>query len=128
MFQEQRNSARVSMRAQVICIVDSRTTRGVTWNLSRTGIQVENSSVKPKEVVRLSFRLPVSGVAIEAVGTVLWEHNRLSRPRARAFSTGKPEKRREQAQKKRGTTRGTKVEQNRREQGEIRDIRVHLNH
>jgi PilZ domain len=76
MFQEQRNSARVSMRAQVICIVDSRTTRGVTWNLSRTGMQVENSSVKPKEVVRLSFRLPVSGVAIEAVGTVLWEHNK----------------------------------------------------
>jgi len=76
MFQEQRNSARVSMRAQVICIVDSRTTRGVTWNLSRTGMQVENSRVKPKEVVRLSFRLSVSGVAIEAVGTVLWEHNK----------------------------------------------------
>jgi hypothetical protein len=39
-------------------------------------MQVESSSVKPKEVVRLSFRLPVSGVAIEAVGTVLWEHNK----------------------------------------------------
>lgn len=76
MFQEQRNSARVSMRAQVICIVDSPTTCGVTWNLSRTGMQVENSSVKPKEVVRLSFRLPVSGVAIGAVGTVLWERNK----------------------------------------------------
>lgn len=76
MFQEQRNSARVPMRTQVICIVDSRTTRGVTWNLSRTGMQVENSSVKPNEVVRLSFRLPVSGVAIEAVGTVLWERNK----------------------------------------------------
>lgn len=73
MFQEQRNSARVSMRAQVICIVDSRTTRGVTWNLSRTGMQVENSSVKPKEVVRLSFRLPVRcgnrGGRHSAVGT-----------------------------------------------------------
>jgi PilZ domain len=76
MFQEQRNSARVSMRAQVICIVDSRTTRGVTWNLTRNGMQVENSSLKPKEVVRLSFRLPFSGVAIEAVGTVLREHNK----------------------------------------------------
>lgn len=78
MFQEQRNSARVSMRAQVICIVDSRTRCGVTWNLSRTGMQVENSSVKPKKVVRLSlsFRLPVSGVAIGAVGTVLWERNK----------------------------------------------------
>ena len=76
MFQEQRNSARVSMRAQVICIVDSRTTCGVTWNLTRNGMQVENSSLKPKEVVRLSLRLPVSGVAIEAVGTVLREHNK----------------------------------------------------
>lgn len=76
MFQEQRNSARVSMRAQVICIVDSSTRCGVTWNLSRTGMQVENSSVKPKEVVRLSFRLPVSVVAIGAVGTVLWERNK----------------------------------------------------
>ncbi len=76
MFQEHRNSARVSMRAQVTCIVDSRTTRGMTWSLSRSGMQVENSSVKPKEVGRLSFRLPVSGVAIEAVGTVLWEHNK----------------------------------------------------
>ena len=64
------------MRAQVTYIVDSRTTRGVSWNLSRTGIQVEDSSLRPNEVVRLSFRLPISGVAIEAVGTVLWEHNK----------------------------------------------------
>ena len=76
MFQEQRASVRVSMRAQVTCIVDSRTTRGVTWNLSQTGIQVEDSSLRTNEVVRLSFRLPISGVAIEAVGTVLWEHNK----------------------------------------------------
>lgn len=76
MFQEQRTSPRVSMRAQVTCIVDSRTTRGVSWNLSQTGMQVEEANLKPKEVVRLSFRLPVSGVAVEAVGTILWERNK----------------------------------------------------
>jgi len=76
MFQEQRTSPRVSMRAQVTCIVDSRTTRGVSWNLSQTGMQVEDVNLTPKEVVQLSFRLPISGVAVEAVGTVLWERNK----------------------------------------------------
>jgi c-di-GMP-binding flagellar brake protein YcgR len=76
MFQEQRTSPRVSMRAQVICIGDSHTTRGVTWNLSETGMQVEAGSLKLREVVRLSFRLPDSGVAIDAVGIVSWEHEK----------------------------------------------------
>src|ERR1700751_1092671 len=76
MFHEQRASPRVSMRAQVICVANSQTTRGVSWNLSQTGIQVEEGSLKPKETVRLSFRLPDSGVAIEAVGIVSWEHNK----------------------------------------------------
>ena len=76
MFQEQRTSERVPMRAQVTCIVDSRTTRGVSRNLSRTGMQVDDGSLQSKEVVQVSFRLPVSGVAIEAVGTVLWGHDK----------------------------------------------------
>ena len=61
MLEEQSTSPRVSMRAQVICIVDSRTTRGVSWNLSKAGMQVEEANLKPKEVVQLSFSLTAFG-------------------------------------------------------------------
>jgi hypothetical protein len=76
MFQDQRAHERVAMRAQVTCIVDSETVRGVSWNLSQAGIQVEVSNLKLKGAVRLSFRLPVSGVAVDAVGSLVWHHNR----------------------------------------------------
>ena len=53
-------------------MVGSRTVRGVTWNLSQGGMQVETADLKPEDAVRVSFGLPVSRVAIEAAGTVLW--------------------------------------------------------
>jgi hypothetical protein len=37
---------------------------------------VEVDQLRPKDVVRLSFRLPVSGVTIEATGTVVWGNER----------------------------------------------------
>jgi len=46
--------------------------RGVSRNLSEGGMQVEVSSLKPQEGVQLSFRSPISGVAIEAIGAVIW--------------------------------------------------------
>lgn len=46
--------------------------RGVSRNLSEGGMQVEVSGLKPKEGVQLSFRSPISGVAVEAVGAVIW--------------------------------------------------------
>jgi hypothetical protein len=33
---------------------------------------VEVSDLKPKEAVQLSFRLPVSGVFVDALGAVAW--------------------------------------------------------
>jgi hypothetical protein len=30
----------------------------------------------PKGSIQLSFRLPVSGVAVDAVGSLIWEHNK----------------------------------------------------
>jgi hypothetical protein len=33
---------------------------------------VEVSGLKPKDAVQLSFRLPVSGMAVDAVGAVVW--------------------------------------------------------
>ena len=76
MFQDQREYERVAMRAQVTCIVDSETSRGVSWNFSQAGIQVEVSTLKPKGAIQLSFRLPASGVAVDAVGSLVWQHNR----------------------------------------------------
>ena len=35
-------------------------------------MQVEVNDLKPKEAVQLSFRLPACGVAVDAVGAVVW--------------------------------------------------------
>jgi hypothetical protein len=35
-------------------------------------MQVEASDLKAKEAVQLSFRLPLSGVAVDVVGVVAW--------------------------------------------------------
>jgi CheY-like chemotaxis protein len=72
MLENRRKYIRVPLQTEVICVVGSRTIRGVTWNLSQGGMQVEASNLQAKNTVRLSFRLPVSGVSIEAVGVVVW--------------------------------------------------------
>jgi CheY-like chemotaxis protein len=72
MLENRRRSTRVPLRADVSCAVGSRTMSGVTWNLSQGGIQVEVDGMRINDVVRLSFRLPISGSAIEADGTVVW--------------------------------------------------------
>jgi hypothetical protein len=60
------------MKAPVTCIIDSRTMRGVSWNLAEGGMQVEVSGLEPKQAVQLSFRLPASGLAVDAGGVVIW--------------------------------------------------------
>jgi hypothetical protein len=35
-------------------------------------MQIEVSELKPKDAVRLSFQLPVSGVVIDVAGIVVW--------------------------------------------------------
>jgi CheY-like chemotaxis protein len=72
MLENRRKYTRVPLQTQVICTVGSRTIRGMTWNLSQGGMQVEASDLQSKDRVRLSFRLPVSGVSIDAMGTVAW--------------------------------------------------------
>lgn len=72
MLENRRRYARVPLQVDVTCAVGSRTMNGVSWNLSQGGIQVEVGDLRFKDAVRLSFRLPVSGVAIEAEGTVVW--------------------------------------------------------
>jgi CheY-like chemotaxis protein len=72
MLENRRKYTRVPLKTEVTCTVGSRTIRGMTWNLSHGGMQVEVGDLQPKDKVRLSFRLPVSGVSLEAGGTVVW--------------------------------------------------------
>jgi CheY-like chemotaxis protein len=72
MLENRRKYTRVPIQAEVACTVGSRTVRGVSWNLSMGGMQVEVSDLKPKDAVRLSFQLPPSGAVIDAVGVVVW--------------------------------------------------------
>lgn len=72
MLDNRRKSTRVPIQAEVSCTVGSRTVRGVTWNLSQGGMQIEVGDLKPKDGVRLSFQLPISGIVIDAIGIVVW--------------------------------------------------------
>ena len=72
MMENRRKYTRVPLQTEVICTVGSRTIRGITWNLSQGGMQVEATDLQSKDTVRLSFRLPVSGISIDVIGTVAW--------------------------------------------------------
>lgn len=72
MLENRRKYIRVPLQTEVTCTVGSRTIRGISWNLSQGGMQVEASDLHVKDTVRLSFRLPVSGASIDVMGTVAW--------------------------------------------------------
>ena len=72
LLENRRRAARVSMQTEVSCTVGPRTLRGRTWNLSQGGMQLEVEGLKPREAVRVSFRLPSSAVVIDASATVVW--------------------------------------------------------
>ena len=72
MLENRRRHARVPIQTEVTCTVGARTIRGITWNLSQGGIQVEAGGLQPNDPVRVLFQFPVSGVRLEAMGTVVW--------------------------------------------------------
>jgi CheY-like chemotaxis protein len=72
MVENRRRYARVPLQTEVTSTVGSKVSRGRTWNLSQGGIQVEDGNLKPGDAIRISFRLPSSGVVIDAQGTVKW--------------------------------------------------------
>jgi len=72
MLENRRRQMRAPIQAEVTCTVGSRTIRGITWNLSQGGIQVEAGGLQPKDTVRVLFQLPVSGVRLKVMGTVVW--------------------------------------------------------
>ncbi|MGB8581340.1 MAG: response regulator [Candidatus Sulfotelmatobacter sp.] len=71
-LENRRKYVRTPLQANVTCRVGSRTLRGVSWNLSQGGMQVEVGGLKSKDSVRLSFQLPVSAATIDAAGIVVW--------------------------------------------------------
>jgi len=72
MYENRRRFVRVPLQTDVVCTIDSRQLRGVTWNLSQGGILVDVGNIKPGESVRLSFRLPSSATLIDAAAAVVW--------------------------------------------------------
>jgi CheY-like chemotaxis protein len=72
LLENRRKHTRVPLHTAVTCTVGPRSVQGVTWNLSSGGMQVEVGDLKPGDSVKVSFRLPQSGVAIDAVGVVVW--------------------------------------------------------
>ena len=72
MVENRRRYARVPLQTEVTCKVGAKVSQGRTWNLSQGGIQVEAGHLSPGDKVRVSFRLPSSGVEIDIHGTVKW--------------------------------------------------------
>jgi PilZ domain len=66
----------VPIRTQVTCIANTHTSRGVIWNMSEGGIQVQLPELRKKAKVHLTFRLPVSETIIDVLGTVAWRSDR----------------------------------------------------
>ncbi|MGA8152222.1 MAG: response regulator [Terriglobales bacterium] len=70
--ENRRRYTRVPMQTEVTCLVGSRTLKGMTWNLSQGGMQLEVQDLAPGETVQLSFTLPQPPIGIEATGMVAW--------------------------------------------------------
>jgi CheY-like chemotaxis protein len=75
MLENRRRSIRVPLQTDVTCTAGSRTMRGMTWNLSQGGIQVEAGGLQPGDAVQLSFRLPVSHTDVIVTGSVVWAND-----------------------------------------------------
>jgi CheY-like chemotaxis protein len=71
-YECQRRFVRIPFQTNVVGTVGSRELKGMTWNLSEGGIQVDAEHLTPGQDVRLSFRLPSCGTQVDATGIVAW--------------------------------------------------------
>lgn len=72
LYECRRRFVRVPMQTEVTCSVEAQQLRGVSWNISQGGMQIEVDGLKTGQSVRLTFRLPSSGAAIDATASVIW--------------------------------------------------------
>jgi len=72
-FQDNRRRyTRVPMQTEVTCTVGEKTMKGVTWNISQGGMQLEVQGLAVGDNVQLSFTLPQPPLGVEATGVVVW--------------------------------------------------------
>lgn len=71
-LENRRRGIRVPMQTEVTCTAGSRNVRGMTWNISQGGMQVEVGGLNSGESVRVSFNLPSSTTSIDVFGSVVW--------------------------------------------------------
>jgi CheY-like chemotaxis protein len=72
LFECRRRFLRVPLHTDVVCTVESRQFKAMTWNLSQGGVQIEAENLRPGQPIRLSFRLPASETIVDASGIVAW--------------------------------------------------------
>src|ERR1700677_3321655 len=72
LYECRRRFLRVPLHTDVVCTVDAQQFKGISWNISQGGIQVEVYGLTVGQNVRLTFRLPSSGAAVDAIGSVIW--------------------------------------------------------
>jgi CheY-like chemotaxis protein len=71
-IENRRRYARVPLQTKVTCTLGTKTLAGRSWNISQGGMQLEVESLRMNDEIRLSFKLPNSGVQIDALGIVVW--------------------------------------------------------
>ena len=71
--ENRRRHTRVPLNTEVSCTRGDQTMRGVTWNISQGGIQLEIKGLKQGDTITMSFVLPHPKKLIKAEGVVAWE-------------------------------------------------------
>jgi CheY-like chemotaxis protein len=72
MYENRRRFVRVPLHTDVVCSIDARQLKGVTWNLSQGGMQVDVGPLRAGQIARASFCLPSSAIRIDATVSVVW--------------------------------------------------------
>jgi len=72
LHENRRRYARVPMQTDVVCRVGSKDRKGISWNISQGGMQIEVQGLTIGDDIQVSFTLPQPRVWIEAEGVVAW--------------------------------------------------------
>jgi CheY-like chemotaxis protein len=72
-YENRRRSNRVNLNSEVTCKVGDRTLRGVTWNISQGGIQLEVFGLQKGDQLEMSFLLPNPATIVQCEGVIVWQ-------------------------------------------------------
>jgi len=67
-----RRFTRAPLNTGITCTIATKTMRGLTWNISQGGIQVEVAGLQQGDTFAMSFILPDPATIIKAEGVVVW--------------------------------------------------------